>query len=525
MTKQPRDFTLSEYFGVIRRNKWLILIVAVVASGAALVYSAAQNKQYAATATMSVTDPNAVSNLVGGSSFQVATQLQLASAAEPQVTRIEVAARVKQELNSPLSITALQNRIAVALDPNAFVLQVTATSPHPGEAAQLANAFVTVDAALSNDALRKQYRAQASAISKRIRKASAAVQLGYAQTLSKLDGAALVATALNVQGTATTPTSPSSPKTARNTIGGLVLGLLLGIAIAIARNALDRRLRHVSEVTAELDQPVVGHIPTTALGAPGLGKKGSGSGSGGPPAFRTERDEESFRILRQNVLFLTSGEARTIVAVTSPMPQEGKSTVAAGLAMTLAQAGKRTLLVECDLRRPVMPARFGLNRAPGLSDYLTGNAEPHQILQPVSLTTPSAYNGNGAQANASDSRLVCITSGSDVPLPAELLSSERFRAFLAEVGEAYDAVILDTAPLLPLSDTLGIIPEVSSVLLCIRLGQTTRDQVHAARESLARLVPRPVAIVATAVKDQVEGYYGYYYSSVAATTAATPTNV
>ena len=145
------------------------------------------------------------------------------------------------------------------------------------------------------------------------------------------------------------------------------------------------------------------------------------------------------------------------------MAEEGKSTVAACLAVANAEAGRRTLLVECDLRRPVLAKRFAINATPGLTDYLTGNAEPSEILQPVagySGRTNVNGNGNGNARDASATNLVCITSGTNVPQPAKLLASDRFRTFLEEVSKVYDSVILDTAPLLPVADTLSIIPDV-----------------------------------------------------------------
>jgi len=177
----------------------------------------------------------------------------------------------------------------------------------------------------------------------------------------------------------------------------------------------------------------------------------------------------------------------------------------------MADAGKRTLLVECDLRRPALATRFGINPTPGLTDYLSGNADPDEILQTLPVAT-AAGNGNGPPKPAQiTSNLVCITAGTTVPRPAEMLASERFRAFLTQVSEAYDLVILDTAPLLPVADTLGILPNVSTLLICVRLAQTTRDQARATQSALDRLPEkRAVGLVLTDVRENEDGYYGYY---------------
>jgi capsular exopolysaccharide synthesis family protein len=323
-----------------------------------------------------------------------------------------------------------------------------------------------------------------------------------------------VANPLNVSTTATVPGSPSSPKTARNIIAALIFGLLLGIALATGRDALDRRLRHSRDVTQVLDHPVVGHIRSEALGHAGRAAEAGGNGLG-PLA---DPDEESFRILRQNVRYLAAASDTSTLLVTSAMAEEGKSTVAACLAVATAEAGKRTLLVECDLRRPVLATRFGIAEAPGMTDYLTGNAEPHEILQVVPGLIDRS-NGNGSVASPAQSNLLCITSGATVPKPAELLASDRFRTFLAEVSQVYDSVILDTAPLLPVADTLSIIPDVATVLVCVRLERTTRDQARAAQSALDRLPDRPVGLVLTDVRDNEDGYYYGYYGSPKSTTS------
>ena len=204
------------------------------------------------------------------------------------------------------------------------------------------------------------------------------------------------------------------------------------------------------------------------------------------------------------------------------MAEEGKSTVAACLAVANAQAGRRTLLVECDLRRPVLASRFGIKTSPGLTDYLTGNAEPHEILQPIAGFRPTNGNGNGKACPHESLQPRLHHVGTYVPRPAELLASDRFRTFLDEVSQVYDSVILDTAPLLPVADTLSIIPDVATLLVCVRLEHTTRDQARAAHSALSRLPERPVGLVLTDVRENEDGYYYGNYETATATAASQP---
>jgi len=228
----------------------------------------------------------------------------------------------------------------------------------------------------------------------------------------------------------------------------------------------------------------------------------------------TDQDVESFRILRTNLEFLDVDHPIKSILVTSPLPEEGKSTVAASLAAANAAAGKRTLLVECDLRRPSLPERLSINRSPGLSDYLAGQASAGQILQVVTLSEGEPVsNGNGKDAprvEAAAGKLVVIAAGSQSVRPAELLGSRRFRDFLEQVVAAYDIVVIDTPPLLSVSDTLELVPLVDSVLLCIRADQTTRDQARAVKDALAHLPERTTGIVVTGLKPGREHDYGYY---------------
>jgi capsular exopolysaccharide synthesis family protein len=190
------------------------------------------------------------------------------------------------------------------------------------------------------------------------------------------------------------------------------------------------------------------------------------------------------------------------VLVTSALPQEGKSTVATSLASAYVLAGKRTLLVECDLRRPTMAKRLSCEQSPGLSDYLIGQATPTEVVQKVPLVEPQ--NGTAAPT------LVAITAGSPTPRPAELLASKRFGAFLDQVREAYDVVVIDSTPLLSVGDSLQLVPRVDGVVLCVRAEQTTREQARAARQALEHFPDRPTGVVVTGVKPGHELDYGYY---------------
>jgi capsular exopolysaccharide synthesis family protein len=301
---------------------------------------------------------------------------------------------------------------------------------------------------------------------------------------------------------ATIPSQQLSPRPVRNTLLGLIAGLTLGLIAAFLRDALDRRLRDSGEVAEAAALPVLGRVRDSSLGRLGIADP-SRNGS-------VDEELEAVRILRANLDFLDVDRRGDRVLVTSALPEEGKSTVATGLAVATALSGRRTLLVECDLRRPVLAARLRLEASPGLSDHLAGHATPEEILQPVRLPgAGGAANGNG-NGPTGGGELFCITAGSPAPRPAELLGSRRFADLLGTLARAFDSVVIDSSPLLPVVDTLELVPHVDRVVVCARARRTTRDQLRAAREALDRLPAPPAGIMLTGVRRGEEQDYGYY---------------
>jgi receptor protein-tyrosine kinase len=292
---------------------------------------------------------------------------------------------------------------------------------------------------------------------------------------------------LRITGAAVPPGSPTSPRPKRDVAFAALLGLLLGIAIALVRDALDRTVKDPRDLESTLGFPLLGYARSDILGTAVGSKNGT---------IGVAENLDSFRIMRANTQFLGGSRPIAVLAVTSPLPDEGKSTVAAWYAYANALAGKRTILVECDLRRPVLANRLELVLSPGLNDYLTGEAEASAVRRSLTVEGPTAQ------------ALTVVPAGRPSPQPAELLASPGFERFLGEVAREYELVVLDCPPLLPVADTLTIVPSVGGIIMCVRLGQTTRDQAIAAKEALGRLPERPVGLVFTSSKPGT----GYDYS-------------
>ena len=512
MYEDSETTTLQGSLRALRTQWRLIVGITVLCIAIALGVSLLQQKTYSATASISVTDPSTDLGLVGGLAGSTQTQAQLAAAHASQVLRSQVLSIAARDLGTHRSAAALRRGLSVQVDPTSALVNVTATDHTPSFAAALANAVAQTDVRQGVAAARASYARQARRLAATTGSNGGnnpAVRVVYAEQLSRLQALSAVAAPETIGTLADVPTSPTSPKPLQNAVIAAFLGLLLGIGAATVRASLDRRLRTAREVEKRLGLQLVGHVRRTAMGQ----AVGLTSGANGSAAY-TPADLETFRMLRQNLLFLDDALSMRSVVVTSAVPAEGKTTVAASLALASAAAGKLTLLVECDLRRPVLAERLGIDAAPGLADYLLGTAGPQEILRVVphaGLVSGSAPADGGDTARP----LVCIPGGTHPDHPAELLGTERFRGFLSSVSEAYDFIVIDSPPLLAVVDALELIPLVSAVLLCVRLSQTTEEQMLAAREALARLPPRPTGLVVSdlAPGDAEYGYEYYYAGS------------
>ncbi|HEV2775662.1 MAG TPA: Wzz/FepE/Etk N-terminal domain-containing protein [Solirubrobacteraceae bacterium] len=513
-----RHVSLRDLLRVLRKARGSIVVLTLLCAAIAAGWALSREREYAATARVTFQAESRSNAVAGVNAAPSQTGAQLAAAGAATMLSAEVLQRVRGRLRSDRTIGELRPMLETSVDPSSALVSVTARADDRHLAAALANEVARGAVTIQKNQERERYARAAERLESQYEqlrpegRSGSRTELAAANLLdriSTLRSLSLNASPARLAYSASVPAAPISPKPLRSGALGGLLGLLLGIAAAFVRNALDRRLRDSSQIKETLDLPVVGMVRIEALGNAAYVPNGRGP--------MTDQDVESFRILRKNVEFLDVDHPIKLIAVTSPLPEEGKSTVAASLAAAYAAAGRRTLLVECDLRRPSLPERLSVRRRPGLSDYLAGQVSAGEILQIVTLAESdiSAHGGAGADGDGDGpkltaGKLVVIAAGSQSVRPAELLGSKRFRDFLAQVGAAYDTVVLDTPPLLSVSDTLEILPLVHCVLLCVRADQTTRDEARAVKDALARLPERTTGIVVTGLKPGREHDYGYY---------------
>lgn len=285
-----------------------------------------------------------------------------------------------------------------------------------------------------------------------------------------------------------TPVRPDRQKMiTQGSLGGLALGLVLALALHL----MDSSVKTVAEAESLLGAPVLGAVTI---------RKSSARKNPAPDLDTVHQQHgpvaESFRYLRSALMLLGKQEDRRTIMFTSAVPAEGKTFCASNYAVTLAQQGLRTLLMDADLRKPTLGEVF-LESAekPGVTDVLVGRVDVKDAIE--ESTVPN---------------LSVLPAGSRAPNPSELLSGPDFARLIEQMAGQFDRVVIDTAPILAVSDPLLVVPLVSTVCLVVRAHKTPRQAVQRASAALAKTGRKPSGIILNRLPANSGGYYYYYYS-------------
>jgi tyrosine-protein kinase len=297
------------------------------------------------------------------------------------------------------------------------------------------------------------------------------------------------------------------PATTRNLAMGFGIGLVIGLILVSLAEALDTRIRHSDDVAQRLGLPLLTRIPIPPRS---LRKAGSLGMLDDESGIQTE----AYRKLRINLDFANLAiKARTIM-VTSATEQEGKSTTVANLAVALARAGRRVVLVDLDLRKPYLDRFFDLTGRPGITDVALGHVTLDQAMW--SIPIPGSDGGPGAGS------LHVLPSGPMPPNPADLIESSVITEVLLDLAERADVVLLDSAPLLPVSDGVVLSNKVDGMLVVVRASTIRRPVLTELQRVLTACPAAKLGFVLTG-SDEAEGYgYGYGYGGYGGATAPVP---
>lgn len=287
---------------------------------------------------------------------------------------------------------------------------------------------------------------------------------------------------------ADTPRVPISPKKQRNLLMSIVAGLVLSIGSAFFCEYLDKGIKSPDEVKAQLGLNCLGLVPLVATDHEGVGVPLVTNGVS--PIFR-----EAFRTVRTNVIFASTGETSQILLVTSTGPHEGKTVVAANLAIALAQTGQKVLLMDADLRRPRVHSVFTLTQTPGLSELAAGVVDVKDAIRESEVP-----------------RLWVLTAGVEPPNASELLSSPQFKKFVSALGAAFHWVIIDSPPVMAVTDASVLANIAAGVLFVVGAEQTVTRTALNALEQLDAARARYVGAVLNRVDlERNAFFYSYYY--------------
>lgn len=281
------------------------------------------------------------------------------------------------------------------------------------------------------------------------------------------------------------------PKVPIYLLGGAAVGFILLSGLAVLMDLADRSYRNPSEISADLNVNVLGHIPVMDI------SKVKKSIEGVDPSVCSihhskGRVSEAYRTIRTGLYFSSRGKALKVIQVTSPVPGDGKSTLSANLAVTMAQSGRRVLLVDADLRRPRIGKIFGLDTTIGVAAVVSGKAEIDDAIQAGPVPNLSILPGGKRPTN-----------------PAEILSSERFKNMIDMLREKYDVIVIDTPPLLAVSDPGAVAGIVDGVVLTMRLRRNVKPLAARAKSILEAVGANLLGVVINGVSS--EAGYGYNY--------------
>ena len=530
---------LLQYFNAIRKWIWLIVLATTLAAGSSLIASLLAVPVYRTTTTIIVSQiidtPNPNSGDILASQQLAQTYVQLVTK-EPILDATVTALGLNQDwraLRGQVSASPVQGTqlLAIAvLDTSPIRAKAIAdeiarqlilqspTTPSPDQQARFEfirsqlpileakiragnKRIAELDQFISSATSARQIQdaqQQQSVLQTQINQ----WQSTYAQLLSSLKLGGL--NSLSVVEPAEIPRTPVSPRTRLNLTLAVAVGLTLSVGAVLLLEYLDDTIRSPNEVR-------------DLLGAPVLAAIGRIDGADYPQKLIAEREPrspltEAYRALRTNLQFSSIDNPLKTIVITSAGPSEGKSLTASNLAVVLAQAGMSVVLVDADLRRPVIHKIFGLKNHTGLTTWLVG--------QPAELAVAGGrWSESGGHARSalepyiqttSVARLRAVTSGSLPPNPAEVLGSARMRQFLAEVGEAADIVILDSPPCVTVTDAVVLSQWADGVVLVLDQQGTSRQGVQRARENLQTVGAKVLGAVINRLDTRGSG--GYYYS-------------
>lgn len=446
---------LSDYIRVLRKNWLVIVVLTLVGLGAAAAYSLTRTPVYDSSSSVAVSTQTGgtASDIQQGANFaQTRINTYVGLVTTPIVLNPVIA-----DLDLGVTAEALAKQVSASSALNTTIITISVSDPDPVASADLANAV-------------------AASLSKVVPEIEPEIAEG---------GSPIRLTRISDAQPALAPASPNVPL---NLALGALIGLALGIGLAVLRTVLDNKVRTPRDAEQITSAPSLGAIAYDAKA-----KERPLIVHADPLSPRAE----SFRALRTNLQFLDMG-GRASFVVTSSVPSEGKSTTTINLAIALADAGKKVALLDTDLRKPKVAEYLGMEGGVGLTDVLIGRVRVGDVMLP--------WGGRS---------LFVLPAGKIPPNPSELLGSKQMATLLEVLERDFDVVLCDAPPLLPVTDAAILARGTSGAILVASAGKVTKHQLEGAVEALstvdARVAGFVMSMVPTRGPDSYYNGYGYGY--------------
>ena len=481
---------LQRYVETVRERIWLIVSAVVITTLIAILYVATATKMYEATADLLVT-PVSGDNPVQtslGLIRESADPTRDVETASKLVTNTNVAERVKKAIDSPDSAQTLLEKVKAEPVAASNFVAVTARETSPRAAQRLANAFAQQAVAERTESMHQQIDERLPQLEAQLRQGPSEGEISLADQIAQLQALRTSDDpTMRVETEAALPTSQASPRPALSFAGGIAAGLILGIAAAFAAQVLDPRLRREAQLRRSYRLPILGRIP----------RDPRAKESPLAPRQVSPATGEAYRALRANLATNrrgSHGEGKVIL-VTGSSPSEGKTTTAINLATSLALAGNRVILIESDLRRPVLSRVIDARPERGVVSVLIENSTLAESL------IPSPTYGPNLRLLLSDYEGGWIAELFSIPTAEQMIEDARHMA---------DFVIIDSAPLNEVVDALPLAVRSDEVLLVVRLGVTRLDKLSQLAELLAENGVRPAGFAVVGTPRPKRSDYHYY---------------
>lgn len=512
------DLDLRRYFNLIKKWLWLLILGMVLAGGAAYVVSINLTPIYEATTTLLLEQSRGTSAitswLTGGTQWEPLTYAELIPRLLP-----ETAARLGLDRIDPANVT-----VDAVVDTRVINLRVRDQDPQ--RAAEIANTIPLIFDEYTQEMVLDRYAESKAELKKELDRLESEIEVtqsriraigvpstaaqetelsrleaslsqqryNYGQLLSAYETVRM--SEMQARGNmvvfkeATVPTRPVFPNTRNNTLLATAIGLALALGIALVVEYLDDSIKTPEDVTRALGQMTLGSIARLST------RRGASTNPLVTVTHPRSPISEAFRVLRTNLQFTSVDRPLRRLLVTSPSPSDGKSLLAANLAIVFAQAGQSVVLVDSDLRRPTQHKLFHLYNEAGLTNSLLGQSNPgvNQWLLP---------------AHVDGLRL--LVTGPLPPNPAELVGSRRMGEVIEHLADQADVVILDSPPVLAVTDAAVLSQRVDGVLLVLEAGGTGEREARRALAELAQVDAPVLGVVLNKIPMGRRGDYGYYY--------------